>query len=325
MAGFDHAAAIAAIAERVVNSSEPAAVARFVDRAGDEAAQLSGVVKKAVTAWCKQDEKAAKSWVATLDDPALKNSALLGLVYGNLKNPVEAARMLREEIEFEEGRTDPNIAGRLIIEMVPLGMEPQEIVDAFPESLRSDAAGRYADMYADRFPSKVLDFIKTQPMDGEMPYAIRKAVDRLYVEDSAAAIAWVEGADSEAHRKEAMATLVQSWAADDAAAATDWLAAQPDDSAKQAATAQLVESLQVSNPEQAFDLAREITNVRERDKALSSMIEEIARRDPAQAATMLDSAPLSPKALQNIEEQIATSRQLREALLNGNFNPGTQR
>ena len=120
--------------------------------------------------------------------------------------------------------------------------------------------------------------------------SIRKMADSS-PEKAAAAVA----ALPQAHRTEAMRSLISQWASKDMTAAAAWLDKQPAGVAKDSSLRTLAGKIADDDPRSAMSWAASISSTAEKSAAMENIARQWMRNDPAAARSWIATSSLPPE------------------------------
>lgn len=315
-----YGAVLVSFAMSIGRSENPEAIAELVERAGTSTGPRTKAMFESVSEWSNKDPQGARNFMESLEDVALRNAAVTGLAYAQLRgrnDPAEIAQLLRQ-LDLPEDHDSSwqlsNVVQNTVAALARQGLEPEAVLAHFPEELRESAARDYATALADESPEKALAFIEVKsPKEASFRRAMGVAIRSWLGQDTEAVLDWVENLDGE-HLEQATSEVAKAWAQDDPDRAIAWLNSRPDGADKQSAAVELAQELVRSDAARGFELAQSLTKTNERDRFSADAITTLAGRDVDQAARLLEDAVLSTKTRTRLEDHLAEIEALREAV-----------
>lgn len=259
-------------------------------------------VDRVVTSWAKDDPSAAAAAVLALPAGATLSRVTHGFASSWLSNGGAPDEILRWAGRLPQGeaqerayaglfsawsKKDPQSAVQAISRLS--GPAKREAMESLADSwsrLSPDDTLRWATSSAASTPNERNSLIAT---------TIRNMADGS-PEKAAAAVASLP----QAHRAEAMKSLINQWSAKDMPAAAQWLDKQPAGEAKDASLRTLADKIANDDPQSALSWVANISDTRKKLSAMEQVARQWMRNDPTAARAWIAASPLPPEAREKL-------------------------
>ena len=292
---------------------EPAAAAAYLQNSDTRligSSNLNSHVQNVSYQWATQDREAAMAWANSLENEAMRSSAISG-IHNHMaaSNPAEAAQHLT-------GVNDPDLRSQLVSNLASnwtnhdhqaaeawlntLGQEDRmRAAGAMMNSLQQQNPREAADLY-DRLMANAPE---DSPNRSSLEHQADNIADSWANHNPAEAADWAQSLESEDQRSDAYTNIVTRWAQFDPTGAAGWLDSLPEGSPRDQAVRSFANQIQQADPAAAFDWASTIGDDDTRYRSLQTAASNWRQSDPEAAREAVRQADLTEERREQILRQ----------------------
>jgi len=254
-------------------------------------------VDRVVTSWAKDDRSAAAAALAALPAGSTQSRITQEFASSWLSSGGSPNEILRWAGGLPQGEAQKRAYAGLFTEWSKTN--PQAAIQALSEisgPARTEAMKSIANGWSRRSPDDALRWAASAATStpNERNSLIAASI-RNMSESSPEKAAAVVASLPQAHRVEAMRSLINQWSSKNLPAAAQWLDKQPAGDAKDASLRSLADKIADDDPRSALSWAANISTTHKKLAAMEAVARQWMHNDPTAARAWITTSPLSPE------------------------------